>query len=167
MDFPTLIVHSFALILPAYIANSVPVLARGKHPVDFGVSMPDGRRVLGDGKTFEGILFGLIFGTLAGIVGGILLGELYYFAFLSCVLAFGALVGDMIGAFVKRRLNIPRGAPAPVLDQLDFVVGALLFVWPFYPLVWEQALFVLIVTPPIHLFTNFMAYKLGLKPNPW
>jgi CDP-2,3-bis-(O-geranylgeranyl)-sn-glycerol synthase len=167
MDFPTLIVHSFALILPAYIANSVPVLARGKHPVDFGASMPDGRRVLGDGKTFEGILFGLIFGTLAGIVGGILLGELYYFAFLSCVLAFGALVGDMIGAFVKRRLNIPRGAPAPVLDQLDFVVGALLFVWPFYPLVWEQALFVLIVTPPIHLFTNFMAYKLGLKPNPW
>jgi CDP-2,3-bis-(O-geranylgeranyl)-sn-glycerol synthase len=167
MDFPTLIVHSFALILPAYIANSVPVLARGKHPVDFGASMPDGKRVLGDGKTFEGILFGLIFGTLAGIVGGILVGELYYFAFLSCVLALGALVGDMIGAFVKRRLNIPRGAPAPVLDQLDFVVGALLFVWPFYPLVWEQALFVILVTPPIHLFTNFMAYKLGLKPNPW
>ncbi len=167
MDFNTLVIHSFALILPAYIANSVPVLARGKHPIDFGASMPDGRRVLGDGKTFEGLLIGLFFGTLAGIVGGLLFGELVYFAFLSCMLALGALVGDIIGAFIKRRLGIARGAPAPVLDQLDFVVGSLLFVLPFYPLVWEQALFIMLVTPPIHLFTNFMAYKLGLKPNPW
>lgn len=167
MDLTTLVIQSFALILPAYIANSVPVLARGKHPVDFGASMPDGRRVLGDGKTFEGLLFGLLFGTLAGIVGGLLLGEAAYFAFLSCMLALGALVGDMIGAFIKRRLNIARGAPAPVLDQLDFVVGALLFVLPFYPLVWEQVLFIIVVTPPIHLFTNFMAYRLGLKANPW
>lgn len=167
MDLATLVVYSFALILPAYIANSVPVLARGKHPIDFGKSMPDGRRVFGDGKTFEGLLLGLFFGTLAGTAGGILLGEVNYFAFLSGMLALGALVGDMVGAFIKRRLSIPRGAPAPVLDQLDFVVGALLFAVPFYPLVWEQALFIMIVTPPIHLFTNFMAYKLGLKPNPW
>jgi CDP-2,3-bis-(O-geranylgeranyl)-sn-glycerol synthase len=167
MDLTTIVVHSFALILPAYIANSVPVLARGRHPIDFGASMPDGRRVLGDGKTFEGFLFGLLFGTLAGIVGGILLGEVSYFAFLSCMLALGALVGDMIGAFIKRRLGIPRGAPAPLLDQLDFVVGALLFAWPFYPLIWEQVLFIIVVTPPIHLFTNYMAHKLGLKPNPW
>lgn len=167
MDINTLIVHSFALILPAYVANSVPVLARGKHPIDFGASMPDGRRVLGDGKTFEGVLVGFTFGALVGILGGFLLGELAYFSFLSCLLALGALVGDMIGAFIKRRLGIARGAPAPVLDQLDFVIGALLFILPFYPLVWEQVVFIMLVTPPIHLFTNFMAYKLGLKPNPW
>lgn len=167
MDFNTLVVYSFALILPAYIANSVPVLSRGRHPVDLGKHMPDGRRILGDGKTFEGLAFGLFFGTLAGILGGMLLGETGYFAFLSLMLALGALVGDMLGAFIKRRVGIARGAPAPVLDQLDFVVGALLFVSPFYPLAWEQVLFIILVTPPIHLFTNFMAYKLGLKPNPW
>ncbi len=167
MDLNTLIIHSFALILPAYIANSVPVLSRGKHPVDFGRSMGDGRRVLGDGKTFEGILVGLFFGSLVGILGGALLGEVAYFSLLSFMLALGALVGDMIGAFLKRRLGIARGAPAPVLDQLDFVVGALLFVAPFYPLAPEQILFIILVTPPIHLFTNYMAYKLGLKPHPW
>lgn len=167
MDLYNLVVYSFALILPAYIANSVPVLSRGRHPIDLGHRMPDGRRILGDGKTFEGFFVGLLFGTLAGIVGGLILGEAPYFAFLSCMLALGALVGDMVGAFIKRRIGIARGDPAPVLDQLDFVVGALLFVLPFYPLVWEQALFIMLVTPPIHLLTNFAAYKLGLKPNPW
>jgi CDP-2,3-bis-(O-geranylgeranyl)-sn-glycerol synthase len=167
MDLNSLIIQSFALILPAYIANSVPVLSRGKHPLDFGRCMSDGRRILGDGKTFEGLLFGLFFGTLAGILGGLLIGEIAYFALLSFMLALGALVGDMVGAFIKRRLGIARGAPAPVLDQLDFVIGALLFVSPFYPLALEQILFIILVTPPIHLFMNFMAYKLGLKPNPW
>lgn len=167
MDFNTLVMYSFALILPAYIANSVPVLSRGRHSIDFGRYMPDGKRILGDGKTFEGFLLGFFFGTLAGILGGLLLGEMAYFAFLSCMLALGALVGDIVGAFIKRRLGIARGDPAPILDQLDFVIGALLFVLPFYPLVWEQVLFIILVTPPIHLFTNFMAYKLGLKPNPW
>jgi CDP-2,3-bis-(O-geranylgeranyl)-sn-glycerol synthase len=83
------------------------------------------------------------------------------------MLALGALVGDMLGAFIKRRMNIPRGASAPVLDQLDFVVGALLFLAPFYPISWAQVLIVILVTPPIHLFTNYLAYRLKLKPNPW
>jgi len=29
------------------------------------------------------------------------------------------------------------------------------------------ALAVILITPPIHLFTNFLAYKLKLKKNPW
>ena len=32
---------------------------------------------------------------------------------------------------------------------------------------WEAAVTVLLITPPIHLFTNFVAYKLKLKKNPW
>jgi CDP-diglyceride synthetase len=31
----------------------------------------------------------------------------------------------------------------------------------------ELAVAVLIITPPIHLITNFLAYKLKLKSNPW
>jgi len=159
MDLSSLVVSSFAIIIPAYIANAVPVLLRGKHPIDFGRSLRDGKRILGDGKTFEGFISGLALGTLAGALFG--------YVFLSFMLALGALLGDMVGAFIKRRLGIARGRPAPVLDQLDFVVGALLLLSPFYPISLEQVVVIVLVTPPIHLFTNFLAYKLKLKSNPW
>src|SRR3989304_2421031 len=43
----------------------------------------------------------------------------------SAALAIGALLGDLWGAFVKRRLHRPRGAKTTGLDQYDFVIGAL------------------------------------------
>jgi CDP-2,3-bis-(O-geranylgeranyl)-sn-glycerol synthase len=158
-DLVSIAVSSFILILPAYIANSIPVLFKGRHPIDFGRNFTDGRRILGDGKTFEGFISGLLFGTLAGTAVG--------YPFYSFLLALGALVGDIIGAFLKRRIGIPRGSPAPVLDQLDFIMGALLFISPLYLVTIEQFVFIILVTPPIHLFTNYMAYLLKLKPNPW
>jgi CDP-diglyceride synthetase len=36
-------------------------------------------------------------------------------------------MGDLTGAFLKRRLNIPPGGLLPVVDQIDFIVGAILF----------------------------------------
>jgi len=77
------------------------------------------------------------------------------------------LLGDLTGAFLKRRLNIAPGGLLPIVDQIDFVVGALVFSLPLMPISWKLALAVILITPPIHLFTNFLAYKLKLKKNPW
>ena len=54
---------------PAYIANSVAVLTGGKYPIDQGRTLSDGNRILGDGKTWSGLLGG----TLGGIMFGIIL----------------------------------------------------------------------------------------------
>lgn len=150
---------SLVMIFPAFVANSVPVLAKGKHPIDFGRNLWDGNRILGDGKTFEGLAAGLVAGTAVGAVAGHPLP--------SFLLALGALVGDMSGAFIKRRLGIARGRPAPILDQIDFVVGAIVFVYPVMPFSLEQVIFLVVVTPPIHLVANVGAYLLKLKPHPW
>jgi len=158
-DLTSIAVSSFILILPAYIANSIPVLFKGRRPIDFGKNFSDGRRILGDGKTIEGFIAGLFFGTLAGAAVG--------YPLYSFLLALGALVGDIAGAFLKRRIGIQRGRPAPVLDQLDFIMGALLFVSPLYIVTIEQFIFIVLVTPPIHLFTNYVAYLFKLKPYPW
>ncbi len=86
--------------------------------------------------------------------------------FAMCV---AALLGDLLGAFIKRRLGLPRGAPAPLLDQLDFLLAALLALWLIQPSV-LRAIYVVIaviITPPIHLATNTIAYLLGLKREPW
>ena len=76
-------------------------------------------------------------------------------------------MGDLAGAFLKRRLNISPGGLLPVIDQIDFVVGAVVFSLPLSIVSWQLAAVVLIITPPIHLFTNYLAYRLKLKSNPW
>jgi CDP-2,3-bis-(O-geranylgeranyl)-sn-glycerol synthase len=125
----------------------------------------DGRPLFGKNKTFRGFFVGLAIGTLAG------LGETAVFGYpvlFGLTLSIGALLGDLAGAFLKRRLDIAPGGLLPVIDQIDFIVGAILFslLLPFR-LSWEVAITVLILTPPIHLLTNFVAFKLGLKSNPW
>ncbi|MDP2846531.1 MAG: CDP-archaeol synthase, partial [Candidatus Methanoperedens sp.] len=94
------------LMLPAYIANPTAVVFGGGTPVDFGKNWKDGRRILGDGKTFRG----LIGGTACGIIVGLVqmnappqwsLGSFTLTTIIT--LSFGALLGDMVKSFFKRR----------------------------------------------------------------
>jgi len=164
MDIATLIIEALIFIFPAYCANAAPVLAGGGSPLDFGKKFLDGKPIFGKNKTFRGFFFGLAIGVIVGLVENVLFGYPLLFSVLSPL---GALVGDLSGAFLKRRLNIAPGGLFPVIDQIDFVIGALLFSLPLSMIYWELAVAVLIITPPIHLFTNFLAYKLKLKNNPW
>ena len=167
MDIITLVVEALKFIFPAYCANALPVLAGGGTPMDFGKNFTDGRRVLGDNKTWRGFFFGWAIGILVGLVEGFVFGSVPFGLLFSVLTPLGALCGDLAGAFIKRRLDIAPGGLLPVVDQIDFVVGALLFALPLGIVSLELAVTVIIITPPIHLITNFAAYKLKLKSNPW
>jgi CDP-2,3-bis-(O-geranylgeranyl)-sn-glycerol synthase len=173
MDLATLIVEALKFIFPAYCANAVPVIAGGGTPMDFGKNFFDGKPVLGKNKTFRGFFFGLAIGILVGVMESLVFSYPIPFSILFSVLSpLGALIGDLTGAFLKRRLGIAPGGLLPVVDQIDFAVGAILFSLPFFSLpltitYWELAIAVIIITPPIHLLTNFLAYKLKLKGSPW
>jgi CDP-2,3-bis-(O-geranylgeranyl)-sn-glycerol synthase len=164
MDIAALVVEALKFIFPAYCANGAPVLGGGGKPLDFGKNFTDGKRIFGANKTFRGLLVGLAIGSGVGVLDCVAFGFPWSFAFLTPL---GALFGDLTGAFLKRRLNIAPGGLLPVIDQIDFVVGALVFSLPLMIISWETAITVLLITPPIHLFTNFVAYKLKLKKNPW
>ncbi len=164
MDIATLIIEALKFIFPAYCANAVPVLAGGGPPLDFGKKFFDGKPLFGKNKTFRGFFFGLAIGVAAGLAESAVFGYPLLFGVLSPL---GALLGDLAGAFLKRRLGIAPGGLLPVIDQVDFVVGAVLFSLPLTIIYWELAVAVFVITPPIHLFTNFLAYKLKLKSNPW
>lgn len=164
MQISLLIIDALKFIFPAYCANAAPVLAGGGVKMDFGKNFSDGKRIFGNNKTFRGFFFGLAIGVLVGLM------ECYTFGFplLFCILPpLGALLGDLAGAFFKRRLGIAPGGLLPVVDQIDFVIGAIVFSLPLAMVSWELAVTVLLITPPIHLSTNFVAYKLKLKRNPW
>jgi len=83
----------------------------------------------------------------------------------------GAMVGDIFGSFIKRRLGLERGRPAPGLDQLGFLAFALLFsTFAFGPPRGLDALTLILlamVTAILHLGTNYLAYLLRLKAEPW
>jgi len=164
MEIATLIIEALKFIFPAYCANAVPVLAGGGTKMDFGKNFFDGKRLFGNNKTFRGFFFGWAVGAAVGLVESFLFG----FPLLFCLLTpLGALLGDLFGAFLKRRLGIAPGGLLPVVDQIDFVIGAIVFSLPLGLIGWELAVTIMILTPPIHLFTNFLAYKLKLKNNPW
>ncbi len=177
------VVTALLLLLPPYIANGSPpvitkILRKQCLPIDLGKNFIDNKRVFGDGKTYEGFIGGI----LAGYSISLLVYKfVLYLAppnvvaflrkltpvdiFLLCVLA---LLGDLLGAFIKRRLGLPRGAPAPLLDQLDFIVFP--FLYMYYKVgIQDPMLYVIAVflTVALHLLTNFIAYKLGIKSEPW
>jgi CDP-2,3-bis-(O-geranylgeranyl)-sn-glycerol synthase len=166
MEITQLIIEALKFIFPAYCANAIPVIAGGGYPMDFGKNFLDGKPIFGRNKTFRGFFSGLAIGTAVGLVESVLFS---YPMLLGLLLSLGALFGDLAGAFVKRRLGLAPGNLLPVIDQVDFIVGAILFslIVSLPPMSWELVVAVLIVTPPVHLLTNLAAYKLGLKSNPW
>lgn len=175
------VVTAIWVMLPAYLPNNTAVIAGGGRPID-GWRSWRGRRVLGDGKTWRGTFIGIIAGMVVAI--GLNLGRgsvqevlgiaLPGFPVTAIVgLPAGAMLGDTAASFVKRRTGRDRGAPFPGIDQLDFVVGALLLVtlidteWAIATFTIPVILAILILTPILHVGTNVLGYLLGFKQEPY
>ena len=166
-------------ILPAYFSNGGALAFGGGTPVDFGKSDSNGVRWIGDGVTWRGLFAGTIIGIITGAIQGYLapfiLPEIGSYLITPIVtgvsngiligflLGFGALLGDALGSFIKRRLGIGRGKPAPILDQLDFLIVALILVSPVVELDLFFIIIAIVLTLVIHLVANGGAYLLGLK----
>ena len=160
-----LIAESLLYIFPAYSANAVPVVFGGGQPLDFGRTLKDGRPLFGSHKTFRGFAAGLLIGTLVGVGESLVFSK--YSPLLGFVLSAGALLGDLTGAFIKRRLGLAPGAFMPIIDQIDFVLFALLFSLLVSPPPLTMAFTITALTIPIHILTNFLAYLLHVKKKPW
>ena len=174
------------LMLSALLPNSFAVIFGGGKPMDFNRSWR-GKRIFGDGKTWRGFFGGAAVGLAWGALEIVLLnaypsadwGLPDYSITVPVVLAlsFGSLLGDLGGAFIKRRLGMERGAKAPVLDQYDFVIGAFLLCiivdagWFSDNILsgtrWIGLIIFLIVVPILHRLINIIGYKMGKKNVPW
>ena len=187
------IVQAFFIVLwimmPAYLANTIAVVTGGRFPNNKSKKMGDGNRILGDGKTWSGLLGGTFGGIAIGylqlnfgnsIIEGIagtnsetLWGDAPFLIFF--LLAFGALFGDLTASFFKRRQNLTRGDKYPLLDMYDFMVMSLLLTfilgggwlqtWIFDGTV--PLFTLLIATPILHRGVNIIGVKIGLKNEPW
>jgi CDP-2,3-bis-(O-geranylgeranyl)-sn-glycerol synthase len=148
------------MYLPAYMANATPVILGGGGPLDGGRDWVDGKPLLGDHKTVRG--------TLSGLAAGFLVGLLQMSPLRGALLSVGAIGGDLIVSFFKRRVNMKPGALLPLADQMGFIVLAVILVSFAEPApTWDRAIGILVATLPIHYLTNVVAWLLKLKSNPW
>jgi len=181
-----IILQAIWLFLPAYAANGTALLVGGGLPIDFGRKWKDGRRIFGDGKTWRGFFVG----SLIGIVVGFSLATVAKYLTekglnpfeLDCFegfpimiplvssLSFGALIGDLVESFFKRRIGKERGEDWFPFDQLDFVLGALFLAlicssflhalglthynWFLKTLTPYHLLVILVLSPTLHIIAN-------------
>lgn len=134
--------------VPAYVANMSPVLVQKwftalATPIDGGRTLR-GRRVLGDHKTWRGLLAGVVVAPVilelqvfvheAGFLHGLALIDYASFSpwlrslWLGVLMGLGTGVGDAVKSFFKRQIGIAPGKSWIGFDQLDFLVGAYAFV---------------------------------------
>ena len=165
-------------MLPAYVPNSAAALLGGGWPIDGGRNWKDGRRLLGDGKTWRGLIGGVLAGITVGVVGiwvqtfaGWQLPA--HTAVTVCTFAAGALLGDLAKSFFKRRLGKGQGDAWPVADQYDLVAGAFLLTallapsWLLGTITLPILFWILVATPVLHRITNIAGHRMGVKRVPW
>ena len=174
------ILKCFYLMLPAYFANMAPVIVKKINlfvfPIDFGKKL-NNKPLFGKNKTFRGFIFGISFGMVISYFQS----SLYIFPFFKSLsffdyqnwisfgflMGFGALAGDLIKSFFKRRLDIKPGEPFVPFDQTDFVIGALMFIMPVFGLTLKIFLASLLLSFVLHIIVNHVAFYLKIRNEKW
>ncbi len=162
------------LFTPAFVANAMPIIA-AKLPGLRRWSAPIDERHFGTHKTWRGLVTGIVAAVVVSMAQHALRATepfstvtLLHDTFTQSVLigfllGTGALLGDLAKSFVKRALGRPPGTPWIPWDAVDYMIGALLCLWPLYfphPL---GAVFLLILGPVLSRIANGLSYMIGWK----
>lgn len=179
------ILSCFYFFLPAYLNNMTPPLAKKAgllkfldKPVDFNINFR-GARFLGSHKTWRGVFSGLTVGLLVLYVQAWLyrfpfIKELAFFDYqkiniwrFGLLLCGGAIFGDLLFAFIKRRLSLAPGTKFIPFDQINHVIGAALFLIPFYKISAWAWLTLLPLSFVLHVVSNRIGFYLKLHQAKW
>lgn len=179
----------FALwfFIPAGVANmapvpvaKMPVLKKFNTPLDFGATL-GGRRIFGANKTWRGLVAGIIAATIALGVQQWLVQKYGWFAssadeidylklpvlLLGPAFAIGALGGDAVKSFLKRRKDLAPGSVWLPYDLIDHIVGAAILALPFAVFAWWIYPLVVLLWMFFNLAISYAGFLLGIKERPF
>jgi CDP-2,3-bis-(O-geranylgeranyl)-sn-glycerol synthase len=164
--------------IAAFFSGKIPYFKKFSYPADFYIKFR-GKRLLGEHKTIRGFIFGVIsaiaivylqiylynsFGFIRDIVPlDYNLVNPYIFGFLS---GFGALFGDSVKSFFKRQIGVAPGKSWVPFDQIDYIIGGILFTSFYTRLSAEQYVALFVVWFLLHPLTTLLGYILRLKESP-
>ncbi|MGE5154754.1 MAG: CDP-archaeol synthase [Bdellovibrio bacteriovorus] len=149
-----LILSTLALIL---LANGLPallglLLGPGR-PLDGGLRLGDGRPLLGPTKTRRGVVAALVATPLTAIA----LGLPWY---LGLLVALGAMLGDLLASFTKRRLGLAPSATAPILDTVPESLIPVLLVMRHLGLGWLDLALLILAFAVLDLVLTPLGHRL-------
>jgi CDP-2,3-bis-(O-geranylgeranyl)-sn-glycerol synthase len=165
------VISALYFFLPAYLANMFPSLAKNLPFLNY----PVWEKRLGKNKTWRGVLIatltgGLIFWLqqLAYNKGFTAWAVIDYSGFsiaLGFLMGFGAIFGDLVESYYKRKADIIPGKPWVPFDQLDFVIGGLALSFFVYVPKASIVLIIILASPLLHILFNRIGYWLKLQKN--
>ena len=168
-----LILKSLYFFLPAYLANMAPVLTK---KVPF-LNRPVWEKKLGKNKTWRGIVMAVLIGTVVfalqkytyqqGFTSLALIDYNGFSILLGALWGGGAILGDAVESYFKRKRNIPPGERWIPWDQLDFVLGGLILGSFMYVPAVEVVLVIVVASPVLHIIFNHLGYYLKINPKKW
>lgn len=148
------------------IANSTPVLLkdlfgqRFAWPLDGGFTLADGRPLFGNSKTLRGVLFVPLVTAVAALPLGLDLTA-------GVLMGIGAMFGDLLSSFIKRRLNKAPSTQAIFLDQIPESLLPLLLVMDKLDLDWSMVVSISLVFMVLEMIASPLLYKLKLRDRPY
>ena len=167
-------------MLPAYFANMAPVIVRKinifAYQIDFNKKI-NNKPIFGKNKTFRGFIFGIVFAIIITYLQ-FLLYKIEFFKNISFInyqnwflfgflIGLGALTGDLVKSFFKRRLGLNPGEKFVPFDQTDFVIGALIFIIPIFDLTFRTFITILLLSFALHIIVNHIAFYLKIRNEKW
>ena len=147
-------------------------------PVDFGKKFR-GEPILGNHKTWRGVIFGIIVGISMVWVQTWLYRIPFFksvsfldysevnILLLGFLISIGAIFGDLFFAFIKRRLKLVPGQPFMPFDQTNYIMGAALFLTPLLNFEISIWLTLFILTFFLHVSVNLIGFWFGINKNKW
>jgi len=184
-----MLINSIILVLwyflPAAIANGTPVvvmhlpiLKKWNYPLDCYKTIR-GVRIFGEHKSWRGLVFGVLMAIVTAYIqleiykNWTWLRETLNFDFTSIspliygtLAGLGAILGDAIKSFFKRRINIKPGSTWFPFDQIDYIIGGILFLLPYIRLSFWLYLLTFVIWFGIHLISTYIGFLLKLKDKP-
>lgn len=164
--------------LAPIMAKKIPFLKKYTYPLDFRGKFRN-RRILGDHKTIRGLVAGIVVGIVTVYLQILLYNSFQFFrdvsfinynsvnpVYLGFLAAFGALFGDAVKSFFKRQLNIPSGRSWFPFDQIDYILGGILFTAIYIRFDLNIYVILFIMWFILHPLSTFIGWLLRLKDDP-
>lgn len=156
------------LMLPVYLANMAPPFVRFWPGWNPPISIP----LLGSHKTVVGFAAGVAVAVAAAFIqsrlrwDGSLLWPSHWLA-AGFAAGFGAMAGDSLKSFFKRRLRIAPGQRWIPFDQLDFILGGLVALSFFVRLDWIDIALICAISFVGDVLVNQLSFYLGIRETRW
>lgn len=162
------IAQLFYLLLPVYLANMAPPLTRFWH----GWNPPISRRWLGSHKTVLGFALGVAVAMVVACLQSRLQWHYQLLDYRQPLLfgaacGVGALGGDSLKSFFKRRLGIAPGRPWIPADQLDFVIGGVLVVSCWVAFTARDLAYIFVLSFIGDIIVNHLAFYCRIRDTKW